>query len=83
MTVTEVKPDRTDRPAQVGMQVRKRNGDSRKERFERHPIIAVRMIMRHEALVTPEPVYTIPREARCKDWVGELSIQTPWRRSAR
>ena len=27
MTVTEVKPDRTDRPAQVGMQVRKRNGD--------------------------------------------------------
>src|SRR6202142_3852541 len=28
MTVTEVKPDRTDRPAQVGMQVRKRYGDS-------------------------------------------------------
>src|ERR1700728_3741304 len=28
MTVIEVKPDRTDRPAQVGMRVRKRNGDS-------------------------------------------------------
>src|SRR6185437_13314810 len=66
-----------------GMDIRGRNGDARQERFERHPIITVRMIMRHEALVTPEPMRATPGKARRKLRIGKMPIKPLGRQSTR
>src|SRR5450432_3055395 len=41
------------------------NRDSRKKRVTGHPIIAVRMIVRHEPFVAPKPMGPAPRKTRC------------------
>src|SRR5450755_2388523 len=48
--------------------------DSRKQRGPNHPVIAVGMVMRNEALIAPEPMGAAPREARrysrrCKPFI--------------
>src|ERR1700686_2190107 len=59
------------------------NGNSRKQGVSRHPIIAVRMVVRHEPFVTPEPMSTAPWKTRRNIRCGETFIETSGRRAAR
>ena len=46
------------------MNIFRRDRDPRQKRLARHAVIAVGMIVRHEAFVAPEPVHAVPRKAR-------------------
>jgi hypothetical protein len=63
--------------------IRRGHGDAREKRVEGHTVIAFRMVMRHETLVAPEPVHTVPRKTRRDFGCSEKLVKTPRRRSAR
>ena len=58
------------------------NGDPREQCLGRHPVVALRMILRHMPLVTPEELDLVPAHLRTIWLIRQHAVDAPGRRAA-